>query len=53
MAMRNIGPACGEAGAPTMVRTSVTRPGAGARSEIGPVLPPWLLLRSWLLAAAR
>ena len=38
-AMRNIGPACGEAGAPTMVRTSVTRPGAGAFSEIGPCGP--------------
>ena len=34
-AMRNIGPACGEAGAPTMVLTSVTRPAAGARSETG------------------
>src|SRR6516164_2951308 len=33
--MRNIGPAWGEAGAPTIVRTSVTRPAAGARSEIG------------------
>src|SRR3954470_22350555 len=38
-AMRNIGPACGEAGAPTMVRTSVTRPGAGALSETGPCGP--------------
>ena len=34
-AIRNIGPACGEAGAPTMVLTWVTRPAAGARSEIG------------------
>ena len=34
-AIRNIGPACGEAGAPTMVLTSVTRPAAGARSDIG------------------
>ena len=34
--IRNIGPACGEAGAPTTVLTSVTRPAAGARSEIGP-----------------
>src|ERR1700675_1598107 len=33
--IRNIGPACGEAGAPTMVLTSVTSPAAGARSEVG------------------
>src|SRR6185312_9247570 len=39
-AMRNIGPAWGEAGAPTAVLTSVTRPAAGARSEIGPCRPP-------------
>jgi hypothetical protein len=37
--MRNIGPACGEAGAPTAVLTSVTRPAAGARSVTGPGLP--------------
>ena len=37
--IRNIGPACGEAGAPTAVLTSVTRPGPGARNESGPVLP--------------
>ena len=30
-AIRNIGPACGEAGAPTVVRIWVTRPAAGAR----------------------
>jgi hypothetical protein len=35
--MRNIGPACGEAGAPTTVRTSVTSPAAGARNEIAAV----------------
>ena len=40
--IRNIGPACGEAGAPTMVLTSVTRPAAGARSEVGADLPPLL-----------
>src|SRR5713226_2496665 len=34
--MRNIGPACGEAGAPTTVLTSVTRPAAGARNDTGP-----------------
>ncbi len=33
--MRNIGPACGEAGAPAAVLTSVTRPAAGARSVVG------------------
>src|SRR4051812_8975293 len=33
-AIRNIGPACGEAGAPEAVLTAVTRPAAGARSEI-------------------
>src|SRR5258708_36462161 len=33
--IRNIGPACGEAGAPAMVLTSVTRPGAGARNDVG------------------
>src|SRR6267378_187268 len=33
--IRNIGPACGEAGAPTMVLTSVTRPAAGARNDVG------------------
>src|SRR5258708_11040411 len=38
--IRNIGPACGEAGAPAMVLTSVTRPGAGARNEVGAGLPP-------------
>ena len=37
MAMRNIGPACGEAGAPIAVLTSVISPAAGARSEIGPL----------------
>ena len=35
MEIRNIGPAWGEAGAPTMVLTWVTSPGAGARSETG------------------
>src|SRR5579863_3814823 len=34
-AMRNIGPAWGEAGAPTMVLTCVRSPAAGARSETG------------------
>ena len=39
-AIRNIGPACGEAGAPAMVLTSVTRPAAGARNEVGAAAPP-------------
>ena len=43
--IRNIGPACGEAGAPTMVLTSVTRPAAGARSESAPVRLAGALLR--------
>src|SRR5258705_7845340 len=38
--IRNIGPACGEAGAPTMVLTSVIRPAAGARSEVGAARAP-------------
>ena len=38
--MRNIGPACGEAGAPTAVLTSVTRPAAGARNESVRRRPP-------------
>src|ERR1700704_1357782 len=37
--IRNIGPACGEAGAPAAVLTSVTRPAAGARSDVGPGRP--------------
>jgi hypothetical protein len=45
MAMRNIGPACGEAGAPTAVLTSVIRPAAGALSEIGPLSALLLLSR--------
>src|ERR1700736_3591474 len=35
--IRNIGPACGEAGAPTTVLTSVSRPAAGARNDTGVV----------------
>src|SRR6195256_5232530 len=32
--IRNIGPACGEAGAPAAVLTSVTSPAAGARNDV-------------------
>src|SRR6266404_2403520 len=40
MEMRNIGPACGDAGAPAMVLTWVTRPAAGARNEVDAGLAP-------------